>query len=157
MTFEISITQYETNDTQFSQSYTQVYTRKLFFCIFFIRPPLIQSQNVLQVSSQGLKTLDPQEAKCHPPHDHNDAFCIIWCILHHYADVASDTLLPESPISRKRICWHAKHCRTASTVDENIVFEWNFPLTSIALFPPSLNVWGDWGMWHQATLLFPCA
>ena len=40
--------------------------------IFFISPVLIQSQNVLYVSSQVFKMFDFQEAKCHGPHHHDD-------------------------------------------------------------------------------------
>ena len=39
---------------------------------FFISPLLIQSQNVLHVSSQVVKILDFQEAKCHLSHNHDD-------------------------------------------------------------------------------------
>jgi hypothetical protein len=37
-------------------------------CVFFISPLLIQSLNVLHVSSQVYKILDIQEAKSHLPH-----------------------------------------------------------------------------------------
>ena len=45
---------------------------------FFISPLLIQSPKCLHVSSQVLKILDFQEAKCHLPHHHMRHFAPSW-------------------------------------------------------------------------------